>query len=74
MKASGGSDDADQTLRVALVVEAAHGQMVHASTAAAEVRRGTRLTDARAVDPGLVAVAADLAGDAALLARLARWA
>ncbi|MBA3729944.1 MAG: DNA polymerase Y family protein [Sphingomonas sp.] len=38
------------------------------------MRRGTRLTDARAVDPGLVAVAADLAGDAALLARLARWA
>jgi len=74
LKASGGSDDADQTLRVALVVEAAHGQIVHAATRAAGVRRGTRLTDARAVDPGLAAVAADLAGDAALLARLARWA
>ena len=70
LKASGGSDND----RVALVVEAAHGQLVHASTAAAEVRRGTRLTDARAIDPGLAAVAADVAGDAALLARLARWA
>ncbi len=33
-----------------------------------------RLTDARALDPGLQAVAADIAGDAALLQRLARWA
>ena len=70
LKASGGSDND----RVALVVEAAHGQLVHASTVAAEVRRGTRLTDARAIDPGLAAVAADVGGDAALLARLARWA
>ena len=74
LKASGAPDEADQTLRVALVVEAAHGQLVHAATAAAGVRRGTRLTDARALDPGLQAVAADVAGDAALLARLARWA
>ena len=48
--------------------------MVHAATTAAGVRRGTRLTDARALDPGLEAVAADVAGDADLLARLARWA
>ena len=73
-RASGAPDDADETLRVSLVVEAAHGQLVHAATAAAGVRRGTRLTDARALDPGLQAVAADVAGDAALLARLARWA
>ena len=48
--------------------------MIHAATDAAQVRSGTRLTDARALDPGLVAVAADLAGDAALVGRLARWA
>ena len=70
IKASGASDED----RVVLVVEAAHGQLVHAATAAAGVRRGTRLTDARALDPGLQAVAADLAGDAELLGRLARWA
>ncbi len=74
LKASGASDDADETWRVVLVIEAAHGQLVHAATAAAEVRRGMRLTDARALDPGLAAVAAELAGDAELLARLARWA
>ena len=74
LKASGASDDADETIRVALVVEAAHGQLVHAATSAAGVRRGTRLTDARALDPGLQAVAAQVAGDAELLARLARWA
>ena len=76
MKTSGASDEdrAGHGLRVVLVVEAAHGQMVHAATAAAGVQRGTRLTDARALDPGLQAVAADLAGDADLLARLARWA
>ena len=74
LKASGASDDADETWRVVLVVEAAHGQLAHASTTAAGVRRGTRLTDARALDPGLQAVAADLGGDAELLGRLARWA
>ena len=35
---------------------------------------GARLTDARALDPALVAVPADPAGDAALVERLARWA
>ncbi len=74
LKASGAPDEADETLRVALVVEAAHGQLVYAATTAAGVRHGTRLTDARALDPGLQAVSADVAGDAALLARLARWA
>ena len=73
LKSSGASDEdrAEHGLRVVLVVEAAHGQMVHAATAAAGVQRGTRLTDARALDPGLQAVAADVAGDADLLARLA---
>ena len=62
---------------VALVVEAAHGQLVHAVTDAAAgggARPGMRLTDARALDPELLAEPADPAGDAALLKRLARWA
>ena len=37
-------------------------------------RPGARLTDARALDPALMAVPADPDGDAALLQRLARWA
>ena len=37
-------------------------------------RPGARLTDARALDPALVAVPADPEGDAALVERLARWA
>ena len=72
-RTSGAPDEA----RVALVVEAAHGQLIHAATNAAILagaRPGMRLTDARALDPGLVAAPADPAGDAALLARLARWA
>jgi protein ImuB len=59
------------------VVEAAHGQLIHAVTAAAAergARPGMRLTDARALDPKLQAEPADPAGDAALLKRLARWA
>ena len=62
---------------IALIVEAAHGQLIHAvsdAAAARGARAGMRLTDARAIDPGLKAVPADLAGDSALLARLARWA
>ena len=61
----------------ALVVEAAHGQLIHAVTEAAAARGarpGMRLTDARALDPRLLAEPADPAGDAALLKRLARWA
>ena len=72
-KGSAGAPDA----AVALVVEAAHGQLIHAVTAAAAergARPGMRLTDARALDPGLLAEPADPAGDAALLKRLARWA
>jgi protein ImuB len=62
---------------VALVVEAAHGQLIHAVTPAAAERGahpGMRLTDARALDPGLRAEVADPVGDAALLKRLGRWA
>ncbi len=63
--------------RVALVEEGPRGQLVGAVTEAARAagaRRGMRLTDARALDPGLLAVAADGAGDRDLLGRLARWA
>ena len=62
---------------VVLTVEGTHGPIIHAVTqAAAErgARAGSRLTDARAIDPALVAVPADPAGDEALLERLARWA
>jgi len=62
---------------VALVVEGPHGQLISAVTDAAReggAREGARLTDARALDPSLVVVAADVAGDAALLERLAAWA
>ena len=44
------------------------------AAAASGARAGARLTDARTLDPGLVAVPADPAGDAALVERLARWA
>jgi protein ImuB len=63
--------------RVALVVEVSQGQHIHAVTSAAALtgaRAGMRLTDARAIDPGLQAVPADVAGDAALVERLAHWA
>ena len=63
--------------RVALVEEGAHGQLVAAVTEAARAagaRAGMRLTDARALDPGLIAVPADGDGDRALVERLARWA
>ena len=63
--------------RVVLVEEGPHGQLVAAVSEAARAggaRPGMRLTDARALDPGLVAVAADGDGDRALVERLARWA
>ena len=63
--------------RVALLSEGGHGPVVVAATEvarAAGIRPGMRLTDARALDPELGVVTADPAGDAALLARLARWA
>ncbi len=60
-----------------LTVEGTHGLIIHAVTkAAAErgARAGARLTDARALDPALIAVPANPAGDAALVERLAKWA
>ena len=62
---------------VVLTVEGTHGPIIHAVTRAAAERgaqAGARLTDARALDPALVAVPADPAGDLALMERLARWA
>src|SRR6185369_7503188 len=62
---------------VVLTVEGAHGLLIHAVTpTAAErgARPGARLTDARALDPSLVAVPADPEGDSALVQRLGKWA
>jgi protein ImuB len=62
---------------IVLTVEGTHGPVIHAVTQAAAERGGradARLTDARALDPALVAVPADPDGDAALVQRLARWA
>jgi protein ImuB len=62
---------------VVLTVEGTHGPIIHAVTKAAAdrgARAGARLTDARALDPALVAVPADPEGDAALVERLAKWA
>ncbi|MBA3526560.1 MAG: DNA polymerase Y family protein, partial [Sphingomonas sp.] len=62
---------------VVLTIEGTHGPLIHAVTAlAAErgARPGTRLVDARALDPALVAISADPAGDEAAVGRLGRWA
>ena len=62
---------------VVLTVEGTHGLIIHAVTkAAAErgARPGARLTDARALDPSLVALPADPEADAAMVERLAKWA
>jgi protein ImuB len=62
---------------VVLTVEGTHGPVIHAVTKAAAgwgARPGARLTDARALDPALIAVPADPDGDAALVQRLAKWA
>jgi protein ImuB len=62
---------------VVLTVEGTHGPIIHAVTAAAAergARPGARLTDARALDPSLIAIPADPVGDSALVQRLARWA
>jgi protein ImuB len=62
---------------VVLTVEGTHGPIIHAVTQAAGergARAGSRLTDARAIDPALIAVPADPVGDEALVERLARWA
>ena len=72
-KAAGAPPDSP----VALVIEAAHGQLIYAVTSAAAergARPGMRLTDARTVDPQLLVEPAEPAGDATLLKRLARWA
>ena len=60
-----------------LTIEGTHGLVILAVTrAAAEcgARAGARLTDARALEPGLIAIPAEPAGDAVWVERLARWA
>ena len=62
---------------LALVLEAAHGPVIHAVNEAAMIhgaRRGMRLTDARALNPALQIAPADPDGEAAQLADMARWA
>ena len=71
------SSDCAPDAPVALTVEGTHGPVIHAVTkAAAErgARAGARLTDARALDPALIAIPADPEGDIALVQRLACWA
>jgi protein ImuB len=71
------SSDSAPDSPIVLTVEGTHGLIIHAVTkAAAEggARTGARLTDARALDPSLVAIAADPEGDSALVGRLAKWA
>ena len=71
------SSDCPPEAPIVLSVEGTHGPIIHAVTrAAAErgARPGARLTDARAIDPALIAEPADPAGDAALVQRLAIWA
>ena len=71
------SSDSPPDAPIVLTVEGPHGLLIHAVTkAAAErgARPGARLTDARALDPGLIAVPADPAGDSALVQRLTKWA
>lgn len=61
---------------IVLTVEGTHGPVIHAITkVAAErgARAGARLTDARALDPALVAMPADPEGDAMFVQQLARW-
>jgi protein ImuB len=70
------SDSAPDTA-VVLTVEGTHGPIIHAVTKTAAERGahpGVRLTDTRALDPALIAIPADPAGDQQLLQRLARWA
>jgi protein ImuB len=71
------SSDSAPEAPVVLTVEGTHGLIIHAVTQAAAkrgARPGARLTDARALDPSLIAIPADPAGDQALVQRLARWA
>jgi protein ImuB len=71
------SSDLPPDAPVVLTVEGAHGLLIHAVTKAAAERGAmpsARLTDARALDPALVALPADPEGDAAMVERLACWA
>ena len=71
------TSDAEPDAPIVLTVEGTHGPIIHAVTHAAAERgacAGARLTDARALDPSLIAVSADPDGDAAAMQRLARWA
>ena len=71
------SSDFPPDAPLALVLEGAKGTMIHAVNVAAMMggaRRGMRLTDARALNPALKIQHADLAGEAAQLADMARWA
>jgi len=71
------SSDYPPDAPIVLTVEGTHGPIIHAVTKAAAdrgARTGARLTDARALDPAVVAIPADPEGDAALVERLARWA
>ncbi len=72
-----GSSDGPPEGPLALVIEAAHGPVIHAANEAAVLhgaRRGMRLTDARALNPTLQIALADPDGEAAQLADMARWA
>jgi protein ImuB len=71
------SSDSPPDAPVVLTIEGTHGLIIHAVTRAAAgrgARTGARLTDARALDPALIAVPADPAGDNVLVQKLARWA
>ena len=71
------SADSPADAPVVLTIEGTHGPVIHAVTSVAAergARAGARLTDARALDPALIAIPADPAGDAALVERLAKWA
>lgn len=71
------SSDCAPDAPIVLTIEGTHGPIIHAVTMAASKRgakAGSRLTDARALDPALIAVAADPEGDCAFVRRLAKWA
>lgn len=71
------SADSPADVPIVLTLEGAHGPVIHRVTKAAFERgakAGARLTDARALDPALIAFPADPEGDSALVERLARWA
>lgn len=70
------SSDLPPDAPAVLTVEGTHGLLIHAVTKAAVghgAQPGTRLTDARALHPALIALPADPEGDAALVERFARW-